>query len=125
MKAVVAAFNQEKALVGAFSVITNLRMEFFQALVLYHQIVVPDVPVCVRSGQRVEVPLHGVRERGRRLPHPLHLRADAGGQTALLHGARPRPVQQRRSEDVILYLTTFIVQFRWVGAGHWTAWTDG
>ena len=26
MKAVVAAFNQEKALVGAFSVITNLRM---------------------------------------------------------------------------------------------------
>ena len=27
MKAVVAAFNQEKALVGAFSVITNLRMD--------------------------------------------------------------------------------------------------
>ena len=27
------AFNQEKALVGAFSVITNLRMELFQALV--------------------------------------------------------------------------------------------
>ena len=34
MKAVVAAFNQEKALVGAFSVITNLRMELLQALVL-------------------------------------------------------------------------------------------
>ena len=32
MKAVVAAFNQEEALVGAFSVITNLRMELFQAL---------------------------------------------------------------------------------------------
>ena len=31
MKAVVAAFNQEKALVGAFSVITNLRT-FFEAL---------------------------------------------------------------------------------------------
>ena len=30
---VVAAFNQEKALVGAFSVITNLRMELFQALI--------------------------------------------------------------------------------------------
>ena len=29
MKAVVAAFNQEKALVGAFSVITNLRIELF------------------------------------------------------------------------------------------------
>ena len=33
MKAVVAAFNQEKALVGAFSVITNLRMEIFEALI--------------------------------------------------------------------------------------------
>ena len=32
MKAVVAAFNQERALVGAFSVITNLRMELFEAL---------------------------------------------------------------------------------------------
>ena len=40
MKAVVAAFNQEKALVGAFSVITNLRMELFQALVD----MVEDVP---------------------------------------------------------------------------------
>ena len=33
MKALVGAFNQEKALVGAFSVITNLRMELFEALV--------------------------------------------------------------------------------------------
>ena len=32
VKAVVAAFNQEKVLVGAFSVITNLRMELFKAL---------------------------------------------------------------------------------------------
>ena len=32
MKAVVAAFNQEKALVGDFSVIMNLRMELFEAL---------------------------------------------------------------------------------------------
>ena len=32
MKAVVAAFNQVKALVGAFSVLTNPRMELFQAL---------------------------------------------------------------------------------------------
>ena len=38
MKAVVAAFNQEKALVGAFSVITNLRMELFQALVVTGQL---------------------------------------------------------------------------------------
>ena len=33
MKAVVAAFNQEKALVGDFSKITNLRMELFESLV--------------------------------------------------------------------------------------------
>ena len=33
MKAVVAAFNQEKALVGAISVITNLRMDLFEALI--------------------------------------------------------------------------------------------
>ena len=33
MKAVVAAFNQEKALEAAYSVITNLRMELFEALV--------------------------------------------------------------------------------------------
>ena len=32
MKAEVATFNQEKALEGAFSVITNLRMELFEAL---------------------------------------------------------------------------------------------
>ena len=32
VKAVVAAFNQGKALVGAFSVITNLRMDLFEAL---------------------------------------------------------------------------------------------
>ena len=34
VKAIVAAFNQEKALVGAFSVITNLRMDIFEALIL-------------------------------------------------------------------------------------------
>ena len=34
VKAVVAAFNQEKALVGAFYMITNLRMDFFEALAM-------------------------------------------------------------------------------------------
>ena len=34
VKALVAAFNQEKALVGAFSMITILRMELFQALLV-------------------------------------------------------------------------------------------
>ena len=43
MKAVVAAFNQEKALVGAFSVITNLRMELFEALVTSVVAAVRDV----------------------------------------------------------------------------------
>ena len=36
MKALVGAFNQEKALVGAFSVIMNLRMEIFEALAVMH-----------------------------------------------------------------------------------------
>ena len=34
MKALVGAFNQEKALVGDFSVITNLRTDLFEALLL-------------------------------------------------------------------------------------------
>ena len=33
----VGAFNQEKALVGAFSVITNPRMELFEALLPGHR----------------------------------------------------------------------------------------
>ena len=47
MKAVVAAFNQEKALVGAFSVITNLWMELFEALVLVVRVVGVRVRVVV------------------------------------------------------------------------------
>ena len=37
MKAVVAGFNQEKALVGALSVFTNLRMDLFEALLSMSQ----------------------------------------------------------------------------------------
>ena len=44
MKAVVAAFNQEKALVGAFSVTTNLRMELFQALDVTNLLIVTLYP---------------------------------------------------------------------------------
>ena len=47
MKAVVAAFNQEKALVEAFSVITNLRMELFEALIL--SLLVAIAIKCARS----------------------------------------------------------------------------
>ena len=43
MKAVVAAFNQEKALVGAFSVNTNPRMELFEALVSFRLVRVETV----------------------------------------------------------------------------------
>ena len=44
MKAVVAAFNQEKALVGAFSVLTNLRMELFQALIITGILLIFSLP---------------------------------------------------------------------------------
>ena len=57
MKAVVAAFNQGKALVGAFSVITNLRMEVFEAL---HQ----EPPARHVQGQ-------GLQGGGRRGRHDL------------------------------------------------------
>ena len=52
MKAVVAAFNQEKALVGAFSVITNLRMELLGALV--------RMLVQVKGGQTLEAQYRGL-----------------------------------------------------------------
>ena len=51
MKAVVAAFNQEKALVGAFSVITNLRirMELFEALLKVRMVSSVAVPLETRQ----------------------------------------------------------------------------
>ena len=55
MKAVVAAFNQEKALVGAFSVITNIRMELFQAQVC----TIVRVFVRSRAGDWQQHPGHG------------------------------------------------------------------
>ena len=71
MKVAVAAFNQEKALVGAFSVITNLRMELFEALVLIANWLrrtggpdtrpgTPDTEAAEHSGQ-----LRAARSRGR------------------------------------------------------------
>ena len=56
MKAVVAAFNQEKALVGAFSVITNLRMELFEALAsTQHRLSLSRVRVASPQRQRLAV----------------------------------------------------------------------
>ena len=69
MKAVVAAFNQEKALERAFSVITNLQMELFQALYYMNAQVLPmrpvraGDPVRVRGGQ-AESGGQGLRGRG-------------------------------------------------------------
>ena len=58
MKAVVAAFNQEKALVGAFSVITNLPMELFEALAVsllpLHPSPAEDVQTHVDPGHEEE-----------------------------------------------------------------------
>ena len=54
MKAVVAAVNQEKALVGAFSVITNL----FEFLVSNHLVVVKSVPV---TGEHIAAALEHKR----------------------------------------------------------------
>ena len=51
VKAVVAAFNQEKALIGTFSVITNLRMDLllsFQALSLHSAVILSS---CVHPWQ--------------------------------------------------------------------------
>ena len=45
MKALVGAFIQEKALVGAFSVITNLWMDLFQALVITESEIMLSVSV--------------------------------------------------------------------------------
>ena len=76
MKAVVAAFNQEKALVGAFYVITNLRMELFQALAL---------TLLHATGSRLD-PAHCVRvaDGGRR-------RGGAGAGEAARSGPRTVP----------------------------------
>ena len=43
MKAVVAAFNQEKALVGAFSVITNLWICFGWNFLRHYKLMLHDV----------------------------------------------------------------------------------
>ena len=61
MKAVVAAFNQEKALVGAYSVITNLRMELFEALIniynIYYYLQV-SLSVCPRELRCIRHKVH-------------------------------------------------------------------
>ena len=82
------AFNQEKALVGAFSVITNLRMDIFEALVDSMPAVSPLAGAAVPAGLR---PVCG-RGPLRLLPLP---RVPRRPQPALRAGPpRPRPVQR-------------------------------
>ena len=84
MKAVVAAFNQEKALVGAFSVITNLRlrMELFEALVP----TVPHThcPLLAVRGQHRQRSLRGACERDH------HLRVQTLAQPGAAGGHPPQ-----------------------------------
>ena len=68
MKAVVAAFNQEKALVRAFSVITNLRMELFQALACSLLVAGPGLGVVDVLAARVFAPtVDSLRTQNRNL----------------------------------------------------------
>ena len=69
MKAVVAAFNQEKALVGAFSVITNLRMELFEVLT-YTVFFAQEIPTATKT----EGPADEHSVRGHR--HLRHTQGD-------------------------------------------------
>ena len=84
MKAVVAAFNQEKALVGAFSVITNLRMQLFEALLCY--IWLPLTHVSAGAFSQRAAGAHG----GHGVPVP---RQPAGGKESLPQQAGHPPAE--------------------------------
>ena len=64
VKTVVATFNQEKALVGAFSVITNLRMELFEALLtLGHVSSSPPLSTTPPTTVEVETQTRGIEKQ--------------------------------------------------------------
>ena len=80
MKAVVVAFNQEEALVGAFSVITNLLMELFEALVRnlrinYNKLLIVTLLVSrIRCGVRLQINL--IRARCLSISGPMQCQSD-------------------------------------------------
>ena len=88
---IIASRNQEKALVGAFSVITYLRMELFEALV-------PTVPhthcplIAVR-GQHRQRSLRGACERDH------HLRVQTLAQPGAAGGHLPQHGEVRGNGD--------------------------
>ena len=67
MKAVVAAFNQEKALVGAFSVITNLRITFDPTTIAYRS--TGSVPVPLRKGSNPAQNTYNKNNKGEQKLH--------------------------------------------------------
>ena len=95
MKAVVAAFNQEKALVGAFSVITNLRICFGWNFLKHYQLLTVRRVAHLRGVR----PLAAHRAAGRQLPprprpRPrllLGLQLAAHRGHLLVGEGRPRP----------------------------------
>ena len=85
MKAVAAAFNQEKALLGAFSVITNLRMELFEALLAtYRDVDVEDVALLQLPGVGHTVGRHVVHRGGDALGEPLEVEEGGVGTLGLV-----------------------------------------
>ena len=79
MKAVlVAAFDQEKALVGAFYVIMNLRMELFEAL--------------TSSSPATEARLHSTTTRNRRPAHSQPVASEASAASTSVTPASHSPV---------------------------------
>ena len=84
MKAAVAAFNQEEALVGAFSVITNLRMELFEALLsIVH---VPRVTPRVMAGELGRGGHHPPLPLLQRVPEPRVPQAEGGARPSIAPG---------------------------------------
>ena len=73
MKAVVAALNQEKALVGAFSVITNLRMEALVVMQMVDSCAGLNCPQQGSTSDQTNVP---------EITLPALLRAQSGLRTA-------------------------------------------
>ena len=75
MVSIVSAFNQEKALVGAFSVITNLWMELFEAPMTKHSTTMLDYN---EEARKLFATLDGTKPSRFNNLDPIY-RSDAGG----------------------------------------------
>ena len=98
MKVLVGAFNQEKALVGAFSVITNLLMELFETL---HQ------DRGDRGQREADGEVRGVRQEAGRPQQPLQAQEDPQrGQAA--------QVSILREVSIIIIIQSVFLDFLFV-----------